>query len=138
MNITQHVSNPTPNSVFLALGSVIENPSRFRPVLDSFNASFYLPDAGPDRPFGYLTMPRVHATRRVPITVSQTMEIVDMDQFILYNVRTLNQEAYEVGLTGRTGLKLGGLPKTNVNFTKFVTVRGKQKRLSHIRSDTKA
>jgi hypothetical protein len=121
----QRVSNPTPNSVDLDLVTISTSKSTFHPTLDSFQAALYLPDAGPDKAFGHITIPQIISKKSTLIATNQTMQIADMEQFIEYNKRTLEAATYQVSFTGRTGLHEGSFPVTHVNFTKTVDINGR-------------
>ncbi|KAF2099372.1 hypothetical protein NA57DRAFT_55343 [Rhizodiscina lignyota] len=125
LNITsQAVSNPTPKSVDIDLVSIVSSSSSFHPTLDSFDAALFLPAAGSDHPFGHLTIPSLKAAKNSTVTVNQTMQIVDMEQFINYNEQVLSNETYQVTLKGRTALHEGRFPVTHVNFEKTTTLKG--------------
>lgn len=121
---SQTAANPTPEQVDLVLESVIINNSPFHPRLDAFNASLYLPDAGPEHPFFIIETPEFVAGKRSEITLQQTVKIQDMDQFIEYTKRALINDTFMVGMSGTTDLHQGAFPVVNVNFTKLINTTG--------------
>jgi len=122
---SQVVSNPTPSAVHLNMQTISKSKSMFHPMLDEFKAALFLESTEPDiKPFGYITIPRLKATAEATVSVDQQMEIVDQDQFAAYNLLVLKSDTYRVAVRGRTGLKEGGFPKTQVNFNKVITSKG--------------
>ncbi|KAI9665702.1 MAG: hypothetical protein M1821_003636 [Bathelium mastoideum] len=126
LNVTmQQITNPLPNSVQLAQSAIAYNPSSYHPNLDGFQGAFYLQDTEPNiQPFGYVTVPPIHATRATEITTNETLNIVNMDQFIAYNTLALNSSTYQIGLRGTTKLHEMKFPTTTVQFNKIITLAG--------------
>lgn len=125
----QILTDPAPNSAHVVLTSIVKNPSIFHPTLDAFNASLYLPDAGPQKPFMMVEVPSIKAEKVAGVKIDDhAAMIVDMDQFVEYNKRTLQRRVYDVGMSGTTALHLGSFPVTHVNFTKTVSMNGKASR----------
>jgi len=119
------VSNPSEKAVNIHMVTISKSKSMYHPWLDEFKAALFLENTEPDiKPFGYITIPRMQATATARVTVDQVLDIVDSDQFAAYNLLVLKSETYRVALRGRTGLKEGSFPKTNVNFNKVVTSKG--------------
>lgn len=125
---SQMVTAPNGNGVHIQLVTISKSKSPFHPWLDGFRAALFLEESkspnGSINPFGYIDIPRVKALASARITVDQVMEIVDQEQFALYNKRVMANETYRVGVKGRTGLKEGSFPKTTVNFNKIITSKG--------------
>jgi len=123
--IEQIISEPAPNQVQLKMVTNSHNPSIFRPTLDEFKAALFLENTEPNiKPFGYIKIPKLHATKDATVVVSQPLEIVDMDQFIAYNKLVTQSDTYRVAMRGRTNLHLGALPTVGVNFNKVVETKG--------------
>jgi Protein of unknown function (DUF3712) len=124
--IEQIISDPTPSNIQLKMVTNSHNPSIFRPTLDEFKAALFLENTEPNiKPFGYIKIPKLHATKDATVVVSQPLEIVDMEQFIAYNKLVTQSETYRVAMRGRTNLHLGALPTVGVNFNKVVETKGK-------------
>jgi hypothetical protein len=123
----QNVSDPKANSVHLQMTNVAKSSSSFHPELDEFQAALFLENTEPNiKPFGYITIPASKANAETTINVDQNMDIVDMDQFKAYNILVLQSEVFRVGVRGRTGLKLNGFRKFDVDYNKAVTMKGKR------------
>jgi len=122
---TEIVTNPRPDVVHINMVTTAENKNVFHPTLDEFQAALFLENTGPDiKPFGYITIPRLHAGPLETITIDQEMKIADQEQFGLYNIAVLNSETYRVAIRGKTKLHLGAFPVVNVNFNKVITSKG--------------
>lgn len=122
---SQQVLRPTSGKVDLDIASVTRSDSKYHPELDEFEADLFLESTRPDiKPFGRLTFPAVKVAAENRVQVAQTMEIIDMDQFIEYNKLVVDSEEFSFGVKGRTGLKLGSLPKYTVDYDKTVTMKG--------------
>ena len=123
--ISEEVADPQADSVQLTLTTQANNPSPYHPKLDAFNVSLFLEDTLPDiKPFGYITIPSITAAKHVNITVSQRLNIVDMDQFNKYTLTTLQADTYRVALQGKTKLREMKFPATEVQFNKVITTQG--------------
>ena len=115
------LTNPTPNSFHLFQNSTIGNKSKYHPKLDAFNASLSL-DGG--KTFANVELPSIHATEIAFSIVDQDVRITDINAFTAYTAATLAQEEIKVRVKGRTGLREGQLPKTNVDYNKVATFKG--------------
>lgn len=103
------------------------NKSLFTPTLDSFNASLFLENTEPNiKPFGYITIPSVHALKVSFTEVEQDMVIVDKEQFIAYNKLVTSSKQFRVAVRGRTKLHLGALPVVTVDYNKAILMNGKR------------
>jgi hypothetical protein len=130
----QIVSDPTPSSVHLHVVNTATSYSLFTPVLDGINASIFLENTEPNiKPFGYLQIPTMHATKTFQNIVDQTLDILDMDQFIAYNKLVTQSEKFRFALRGRTKVHLGALPVVGVDFNKAIETNGKIFRLEYLR-----
>jgi hypothetical protein len=122
----QIVTNPRPDVVHIKMKNRVVNKSLFTPTLDSFNASLFLEATEPNiKPFGYLTIASVHATKVSFTDIDQELQIADMEQFTLYNKLVTNSKQFRVAVRGRTKLHLGALPVVTVNFNKAILMNGK-------------
>lgn len=122
---SQVVTNPRSGAVHINMVTTAENKMVFHPTLDEFKAALFLENTLPDmKPFGYITIPKLHAGRMETITIDQELEVVDPQQFALYNIAVLNSETYRVAVRGRTNLHLGAFPVVKVNFNKVITSKG--------------
>ncbi|KAL1959476.1 hypothetical protein VTO42DRAFT_1921 [Malbranchea cinnamomea] len=119
------ISNPTPDSFDLYLKQRLGVSSIFRPHLDSFNATMTLGET--DTPFLTVTVPALQARDGAEVIIEQRAVIEDMAAFTNYAVRSMLDETITVKVDGRTGLKLGALPKVDVDYHKVVTLKGLNK-----------
>jgi hypothetical protein len=120
--------DPTPESISLSQESILHNPSKFSPTLDSFNASFYLvtnDTVAADRIL-YLTLPEIKAARPSSnqTIVSQTVMIENEEQLTDFATQVLQNENVTTRLEGRTKLHLKGLPTNNVDYRETTTYKG--------------
>jgi hypothetical protein len=116
---------PKSNSVKVKMAQQIINHSIFRPTLDGFEVELFLENTLPNiKPFAKMNIPGVHAKKVTNVTIEQTLNILDMDQFIAYNKLVTQSETYRVALRGKTRLHLGALPVVSVNYNKVLTMKG--------------
>ncbi|KAI9695299.1 MAG: hypothetical protein M1820_008706 [Bogoriella megaspora] len=121
----QEVTEPTTDSVQLAQTGTAVNPSSYHPNLDSFTASYYLLDTQPNIiPFGNVSFPAVHAEARTTVSINQTFQILDQNQFLRYNQLTLSSKQLQVGVRGKTKLHEMKFPTANVDYNQIVTMNG--------------
>jgi len=124
----QIVTDPTPNSVHMKIVNHAHSDSMYHPTLDGFRAALFLEDTLPDiKPFGYIDIPPVKVEKDFIITVDQTMQIEDMNQFIKYNLLVMGSKEFRVAVRGRTGVHQPGLRKIDVNYNKVITMKGLNK-----------
>jgi len=124
----QDISDPTPSTVHLKLVSVARSNSSYHPTLDAFRAALFLEDTEPNIiPFGYVEIPKTKVEHETTITVDQTLNVTNMDQFIAYNKLVMNSDEFRIAIRGRTGLHQKGLSKINVDYNKVVTMKGLNK-----------
>jgi hypothetical protein len=122
---SQVVTNPRSGVVHINMVTTAENKNIFHPTLDEFQAALFLENTEPNiKPFGYITIPRLHAGALETITIDQELQIADPEQFGLYNIAVLNSDNYRVAVRGRTNLHLGAFPVVKVNFNKVITSKG--------------
>jgi len=123
--MSEVVSNPRPGAVHINMTTLAANGNIFHPTLDAFNASLFLENTEPDiKPFGYITIPKLHAGKESTVVVDQELEIADQAQFAAYNVMVLTSDTYRVAVRGRTNLHLGRFPVIKINFNKVITSKG--------------
>lgn len=126
----QIVTNPRPGAVHVFMNISSHSSSMYHPQLYSSNVSLFLEDTEPNiKPFGYLTIPAIVASKVATIIVDQDLVIVDQDQFARYNARVLQSETYRVAQRSRMQLKEMAFPKTTVDFNKVIVSKGTYKRL---------
>lgn len=116
------ISNPAPDSFDVYLRQQLGVGSIFRPHLESFNATMTL--AGSDKVFLTLTIPALQARDGAIVEVEQRAILEDVDAFTAFAVEMMLAEEVTVEVHGRTGLKLGALPTTDVDYDKTVTMKG--------------
>lgn len=100
---------------------MLENNSQYHPQLDAFNASLSL-DGG--KPYAYIQIPQVHATKLATTIVDQDVQITDLHAFTEYNVNVLKNETVKVDVKGKTPLHEMRFPTSNVNYDETVTMKG--------------
>ncbi|KAL9001426.1 MAG: hypothetical protein Q9169_000001 [Polycauliona sp. 2 TL-2023] len=121
------LSNPTPTSFHLKQTAKLTNPSRYQPHLDAFNVSLSVGGGDgdeEDKPYAYIELPKVHATKTAYTDIDQEVQITDMDAFIEYNKQLLMNEKVDMLIKGRTKLHEGRLPATMVDYEKTITMKG--------------
>jgi len=116
------IREPTPDSFHVEITQVLGSKSPFHPYLDAFNASVHM--AGSSVPFATLLTPRAKAVDGAKGTISQTVMLPNVEAFTNFSTAILLNEKVNLTLWGKTGLKLGGLPKTIVTYNKTVTMKG--------------
>lgn len=120
--VGQKISNPSPDSLDLDFSSVIDSSSSYKPHLDAFNASFYL--EGSDTPLTTIEIPAGSAQDGSRFNAEQRVPIKNLTEFTNYCQQTLASKSFYIHLRGRGGLKLGGLPTTQVNYNEKVKIVG--------------
>ncbi|KAI9845826.1 MAG: hypothetical protein M1837_004506 [Sclerophora amabilis] len=119
------LSEPTPTSFHLKQEQFIRSNNTYHPRLDSFNASLFLEDTLPDiKPFAYIQLPPIQSGDRVPMSLDQTVQIADLEQFTKYSTLVMNSEEYRLGIRGRVGLHEMAFPVTTVDYNEVVTLKG--------------
>lgn len=117
------LSDPTPESFHLEQTAIVGNDNAYHPRLDAFNVSLSV-DGPEPRPYAYVELPALHATRKATAYFNQTVQITDLDAFMNYNSITLNDEEVKVAVRGRTALHEMRFPTTTVNYNKVVSLKG--------------
>lgn len=120
--------DPTPSSIALSQKSLLHNPSKFTPTLDSFTASLFLVTNGTVGSSRLLTLvlPEIHATKPTSEAVieGQTVTIDDVDELTNFATQVLKNEEVTTRLVGKTKLHLGKLPTTNIDYKESTTYKG--------------
>jgi len=119
---SQKITNPTADSLDLALTSVLLSSSSNHAQLDAFNGSFYL--AGSDAPFATVEIPGFQANNGTIAQIVQHLDIMNMSSLIEYTRTTLQNKNLTVYLRGKGGLKQGSLPKIMVNYNQRIDLVG--------------
>ena len=101
--------------------SIIRSSSQYHPNLDTFDAKLALAGAAA---YGTISLPAVQSGEEVPVHVEQTIDITDAEAFSEYNTVLLGSEEITQTVSGQTWLHMGGLPATQVNYDKSVTMKG--------------
>ena len=115
------LSAPSATSFHLYQNTTITNPSDYHPNLDAFNASISLHGRPP---YGYIIIPKVHATAHATSIVDQDVKITDEGAFEEYCAKVVAEEEVQVDVRGRTGLHEMRYPETTVDYDKTVTLKG--------------
>ncbi|KAI9795456.1 MAG: hypothetical protein M1825_001459, partial [Sarcosagium campestre] len=122
------ITEPTESSFHLREDTVLTSDSIYHPTLDAFNASVALAGEDSDgKPFAYITIPSVAATKVANVLIDQDVKIADLDAFTKYTVKVMNSEEYQLAVSGRTGLSQTALKKIDVDYNKVVTMKGLNK-----------
>jgi hypothetical protein len=124
---SQKALSPTPDSIELEIDNVFITGSKYHPELSAFNASLHL--EGRDEAFVSFEVPAIKAQNGTVAHIRQRVNLTNMDEFTRYTMQALSSEEYTVVLKGKGGLKLGGLPKTDVKYNKPVTLKGRYRSL---------
>ncbi|KAI9720411.1 MAG: hypothetical protein M1812_002917 [Candelaria pacifica] len=118
------LTNPTTDSFDLELKTVVRSDNQYHPNLDAFNASLYINNTD-GKPFSYIQIPAVHATKEALSISNQTVNIADFSsQFADYAGVVLGSEQYNLIVKGRTDLHEMKFPTTTVDYNKQVTLKG--------------
>lgn len=117
------LENPAPDSFDLELTSVFHTGSSYHPDLDTFNGSLQLENS--NIPFAYLDIPALKASDGAESHLTQHVQIANLTEYTKYVATVLGTEEYYIYLKGNGGLKLGGLPKTNIDYNKKIYMKGR-------------
>ena len=66
----------------------------------------------------------MHATKETITLISQTVQIVNADEFAKYNALVVGSEEYQLSIQGKTVLHEMRFPSTTVDYNKTVTMKG--------------
>lgn len=115
------VTNPTPDSVHLKIDNTIRSDSSYHPTIEAFRAGLSLEG---QEPFIYIDIPEAKSEGETFITVEQDVNFADSDRFTAYTKTVLGSEELTINLDGRTTIHISGLPSTDVNYNKKITMKG--------------
>ena len=118
----QDVTLPTSDGIHLKLVTVARSGSSFHPTIDGFKGGLSLKD---QEPFIYINVPKTKADAKVDIVVDQDVTLNSKDQFNSYNKVVMGSETFDVYLKGKTKMHLSGLSGISVDYSKKVTMKGK-------------
>ena len=122
---TLKLTSPTAHSFHLHQDQVLHSTSTYHPHLDAFNASLFLESTEPNiKPFAYVQVPATQALSSADITIDQTVEIADMDQFVQYSKLVMNSESYRLAVRGRPILREMAYPAIHVDYNQVITLKG--------------
>ena len=120
--------DPTPDTVVLTQKAILHSPSIYTPTLDPFNATLWLVTNGSfaTEPLNILAMPRIHALhpKSNASVVNQEVTILNQAQIAEYATQVLSSKNVSTALTGKTTLREGHLPATNINYNTTLTYAG--------------
>ena len=122
--LNQTYANPTPSTVDLDLSAVLLSNSSYDPTLYAFQGNLHLGDS--DTAFSGFEVPQMQGTNGSIAHVRQQVGIYDDDQFTQYTIAVLQNKTYTLHLKGKGELKVGGLPKTSVDYDKTIIQQGMQ------------
>ncbi|EFQ99834.1 hypothetical protein MGYG_02846 [Nannizzia gypsea CBS 118893] len=115
-------TNPRPDALHVKVTQVIGSKSKYHPTLDPFDAKVYL--EGQQDAFMTLNTPEVKADDGVKAIIDQEVPIENSDAFAEFSKAIMLSEELKLKVIGKTKLKLGSLPKTDVDYDKVVTLKG--------------
>lgn len=125
LTITSYrIQNPAPDAFDLEIDSTQSANSKNHANLDAFNASLYLP--GSETSFVSFDVPAIKSSDATKVHIQQRVSLANPDEFVKYCIATFGNKTYSYSLKGKGGLKLGGLPKTNVNYDQEVHLAGRR------------
>ncbi|KAF3001437.1 hypothetical protein E8E13_007949 [Curvularia kusanoi] len=115
------VTSPTADSVHLKIDNTIRSNSSYHPRIEAFRAGLSLDGQSP---FIYVDIPESKSERETFITVDQNAPFVSVEAFTAYTKAVLGSEELTIDLNGKTKLHISGLPVTDVNYNKKITMKG--------------
>lgn len=119
------VLEPTPTSFRLIMNATLYHATTFAPTLDAFNVSLYSPLNNPKMiAFSSSLVPSLVALPRSNINLEQYAPILDIDQFTDFARKIVTMEELELGVIGKTTLRLGPLPPVPVDFEQTLKLKG--------------
>lgn len=116
------IQNPAPDAFDLEIDFTQSSNSKKHPKLDAFNASLYLP--GSHTSFASFEVPAVESGEATKVHIQQRVSLDSPEEFTRYCITTFDSENYSYSVRGKGGLKLGGLPRTTVNYDQDVQLAG--------------
>ena len=125
VNITSmSITNPTVNTFYLQLTSVVQSTSSWKPHIDAFNASVYLAES-PD-PFMTVQIPAITGHNgAITTSTKQRVVIGDPGKFTEYTSALTANASILLYLRGDTHVKVVDLPRTAVHYDKNATMTGR-------------
>jgi len=104
------------------IDSTLSSDSKNHANLYAFNASLYLPDS--DTSFVSFEIPAIKSGEATKVHIDQRVALENHEEFVKYCIATFGTKTYSYSLKGKGGLKLGGLPKTTVEYDQEVNLEG--------------
>ncbi|KAI9371986.1 hypothetical protein BJX61DRAFT_534323 [Aspergillus egyptiacus] len=121
---SMEISDPSPSGFHLTQRQVIGSDSAFHPTIYSFDAEVSLAGGAT---FATVTVPQLRADDGVVVDIDQWLELSDAGAFSDFSKAVMMNEEFQLKVRGKPDLKLGGLPRINVNYDKTVTMKGLNK-----------
>ncbi|KAL3481142.1 hypothetical protein BJX99DRAFT_253804 [Aspergillus californicus] len=118
------ISNPSPDGFHLQQRQVIGTGSIFHPTIYSFDADVSLLGA---ETFAIVNVPRLRADDGVVVNIDQWVNLSNADAFAGFSTAVMMNEEFQLSVRGNPDLKLGGLPKIDIDYDKTVTMKGLNK-----------
>lgn len=115
------VTNPGADSVHLKIDNVIRSDSSYHPRIEAFRAGLSLDG---QEPFIYIDIPEAKSEKVTYITVDQDVTFASADAFTAYTKAVLGSEELTIDLDGKTTIHISGLPATDVDYRKKITMKG--------------
>ena len=124
--VSMSMSNPTSTSFEISQTMHLGTSSIFHPTLDSFNASLAL-DTGSGNlvPFAYVQVPEIQAQQSLNVTITQVVQIANMEAFVHFAEAIVASETYKIALQGQSLVHEPGFPAAHVVFDQSVTLKGR-------------
>ena len=120
------VSNTQTTNMTMAIESTIRTDGKVHATIDPFVGDMYLEDLPEHTPFASIEFPQTTADAFQTVSVSQFLDIKNMEAFTTFNVWLLANESFRVTVKGDTFVTVKGIArKYPVTFKKTVTLLGK-------------
>lgn len=119
-------TNPRPNAVHANQTQRLTNKSKYHPKIYSFNNTISLitPDNPEPELITWAIVPEFQANDGEIIIVDTDLNLDNLDAATKFTATALGLKEFQLRLYGNPDLREGGLPKTNVDFNKTVTIKG--------------
>ena len=109
----------------MAVNSTITTDGSVHADIDGFTGVMYLEAREPHEPFASIDFPETTSAKLTTVNVSQTVEVMDMEAFTIFNTWLLANESLKLTIEGDTHVKVKGLSKKfGVTFKKTVDLKG--------------
>ncbi|GAB1311447.1 hypothetical protein MFIFM68171_01657 [Madurella fahalii] len=119
------VTNTQAQNMTMAINSTIRSDGQVHATIDAFRGSMYLEDRLPHTPFATIDFPQTTSEAHQTVSVSQFLEIEDVEALTIFNTWLLANESLRVTVVGDTHVHVRGISRAYpVTFRKTVTMPG--------------